>query len=166
MHCLNEDIIQHRLLVLRPESGKTMCKILSWIAECLEHQHVKLETLVQAPVQDTIVTSQQLDIVWELNILQKMFQCFTSNLMHLQHFEICILKLIKILISGELRPGADQSSKAAFGKSAFAKTCFLLLKKRLAHSNRAKSKNAFEHVLAQFSRKHFACCTYAGRRPI
>ena len=29
-----------------------------------------------------------------------------------------------------LRPGADQSSKAAFGKSAFAKSCFLLLKIR------------------------------------
>ena len=50
-----------------------------------------------------------------------------------------------------LRPGADQSSKAAF-----AKTCFLLLKIRLAHTNRAKSKNAFEHI---FSRKHFARCT-------
>ena len=43
-----------------------------------------------------------------------------------------------------LRPGADQSSKAAF-----AKTCFLLLKIRLVHINRAKSKNAFEHVLAE-----------------
>ena len=53
-----------------------------------------------------------------------------------------------------LRPGADQSSKAAFGK-----TCFLLLKIRLEHINRAKSKNAFEHVLARFSRKHFARCT-------
>ena len=29
---------------------------------------------------------------------------------------------------GPLRPGTDQSSKAAFGKSDFAKTCFLLLK--------------------------------------
>ena len=48
-----------------------------------------------------------------------------------------------------LRPGADQSSKAAFDKSAFAKACFLLLKIRLAHINRAKSKNAFEHVLAE-----------------
>ena len=48
-----------------------------------------------------------------------------------------------------LRPGADQSSKAAFGKSAFAKTCFLLLTIRLAHINRAKSKNGFEHVLAE-----------------
>ena len=58
-----------------------------------------------------------------------------------------------------LRPGADQSSKAAFGKSAFAKTYFLLLKIRLAHISRAKSKNAFEHVLTRFSRKHFARCT-------
>ena len=46
-----------------------------------------------------------------------------------------------------LRPGADQSSKAAFSKHAFAKTCFLLLKIRPAHINRAKSKNAFEHIL-------------------
>ena len=59
-----------------------------------------------------------------------------------------------------VRPGADQSSKAAFGKSAFAKTCFLLLKIPLAHINRAKSKNAFEYVLARSSRKHFARCTY------
>ena len=50
--------------------------------------------------------------------------------------------------SSSFRPGADQSSKATFGKSAFAKTCFLLLKIRLAHINLAKSKNAFEHVLA------------------
>ena len=53
-----------------------------------------------------------------------------------------------------LRPAADESSKAAFGKSASAKTCFLLLKIRLAHINRAKSKNGFEHVLARCSRKH------------
>ena len=55
-----------------------------------------------------------------------------------------------------LRPGANQSSIAAFGKSAFAKTRFVLLKIRLEHINRAKSKNVFEHVLARFSRKHFA----------
>ena len=51
-----------------------------------------------------------------------------------------------------LRPGADQSSKAAFGKSAFAKMCCLLLKIRLAHINRAKSKmlsSTFWHVLAE-----------------
>ena len=29
--------------------------------------------------------------------------------------------------SGKLRPGADQTSKAAFGKSAFAKTCYNVL---------------------------------------
>ena len=58
-----------------------------------------------------------------------------------------------------LGPGADQSSKAALGKSTFAKTCFLLLKIRLAHINRAKSKNAFEYILARFSRKHFVRCT-------
>ena len=58
-----------------------------------------------------------------------------------------------------LRPGTDQSSKAAFDKSAFARTCFLLLKIRLVHINRAKSTNAFEHVLAHFSRKNFARCT-------
>ena len=62
-------------------------------------------------------------------------------------------------VSSYVRPGADQSSKAAFGKSAFAETCFLLLKIRLAHINRAKSKNAFEYVLSPFSRKHFARCT-------
>ena len=39
---------------------------------------------------------------------------------------------------GTLRPGTDQSRKAAFGKSAFAKTCFLLLKIRLVHINWAK----------------------------
>ena len=39
-------------------------------------------------------------------------------------------------------PGTDQSSKAVFGKSAFAKTCFLLLKIPLAHINCAKSKIA------------------------
>ena len=55
-----------------------------------------------------------------------------------------------------LRPGADQSSKAAFGKSTFAKTCFLLLRIRLAHINRAKSKNAFEHILARFGKKAFS----------
>ena len=55
-----------------------------------------------------------------------------------------------------LRPGADQSSKAAFGKSAFAQTCFLLLKIRLVHINRAKSKNAFEHALARFSHGRLA----------
>ena len=60
------------------------------------------------------------------------------------------------VINQLLRPGADQSSKAAFGKSAFAKTSFILLKIRLAHINRAKSKNAFEHILARSSRKHFA----------
>ena len=48
-----------------------------------------------------------------------------------------------------VRPGADQSSKAAFGKSAFAKTCCVLLKIRLAHINQANSKNAFEQVLAE-----------------
>ena len=58
-----------------------------------------------------------------------------------------------------LSPGTDQSSKPAFGKSAFAITCFLLLKIELVHINRAKSKNAFEHVLARFSREHFARCT-------
>ena len=60
---------------------------------------------------------------------------------------------------GNVRPGADLCSKAAFGKSAFAKTNFLLLKIRLAHTNLAKSKNAFEHVLTHLSRKHFARCT-------
>ena len=58
-----------------------------------------------------------------------------------------------------LRPGADQSSKVAFGKSAFAKTCSLFLKIRLAHINRAKAKmlsSTFWHV---FTRKHFARCT-------
>ena len=62
-----------------------------------------------------------------------------------------------------LRPGADQPSKAAFGKSAFAKTCFLLLKTRLAHTNRAKSKNAFEHVLAGFQQKVF-CSLHVPKR--
>ena len=41
------------------------------------------------------------------------------------------LKVIWYLILyqyGTIRPGADQSNKAAFGKSTFAKTCFLLLK--------------------------------------
>ena len=57
-----------------------------------------------------------------------------------------------------LRPCADQSSKAAFGKSAFAKTCFLLFKIRLAHINRAKSKNHFEHFWHVSERKHFARC--------
>ena len=52
------------------------------------------------------------------------------------------------MVGSSLRPAADQSSKAAFGKIAFAKTCFLLLKIRLAHINRAKSKNAFENVVA------------------
>ena len=70
------------------------------------------------------------------------------------------VRLFLHLVICKLRPGADQSSKAAFGKSAFAKTCFLLLKIRLAHTNLAKSKNAFEHVLARFRRKHFARCTW------
>ena len=40
-----------------------------------------------------------------------------------------------------LRPGADQSSKADFGKSAFAKTCFPLLKIRHgAHQSSKKQK--------------------------
>ena len=44
-------------------------------------------------------------------------------------------------IHQSLRLGADQSSKAAFGKSAFAKTCFLLLKIRHgAHQSRKKKK--------------------------
>ena len=30
----------------------------------------------------------------------------------------------------------------------------------MAYTNLAKSKNAFEHVLARFSRKHFARCTW------
>ena len=30
----------------------------------------------------------------------------------------------------------------------------------MAHTNWAKSKNAYEHVLAQFSKKHFAHCTW------
>ena len=51
-----------------------------------------------------------------------------------------------------LRPGADQSSKAAFGKCAFAKTCFLLLKIRHgAHQSSKKAKmlsSTFWHVLA------------------
>ena len=59
----------------------------------------------------------------------------------------------------QLRPGADQSSKAAFGKSAFAKTCFLLLKIWLAHTNRAKSKSTFEHVLARATSKMFSSKT-------
>ena len=54
-----------------------------------------------------------------------------------------------------LTPGADQSSKAAFGKSAFTKTFFLLLKIRLPHINRTKSKNAFEHFLARFRKEAF-----------
>ena len=55
-----------------------------------------------------------------------------------------------------LRPGADQSSKAAFGKGAFAKTCFLLLNIRLgAHQSSKKQKcfrarlSTFWHVLAK-----------------
>ena len=72
---------------------------------------------------------------------------------------VCLLSHKSLQKLHCLRPGADQSSKVAFGKSAFAKTCFLLLKIRLAHINRAKSKKAFEHVLARFSRKHFVCCT-------
>ena len=30
----------------------------------------------------------------------------------------------------------------------------------MVHTNLAKSKNAFEHVLARFSKKHFARCTW------
>ena len=63
-----------------------------------------------------------------------------------------------------LRPGAHQSSKAAFGKSAFAKTCFLLLKIRHgAHQSSKKQKcflSTFWQVLTRFSRKHFARCTW------
>ena len=47
---------------------------------------------------------------------------------------------ITISAKFSVRPGADQSSKAAFGKSALAKTCFLLLKIRLAHIKSKKQK--------------------------
>ena len=55
-----------------------------------------------------------------------------------------------------LRPGAHQSSKAAFGKSAFAKTCFLLLKIRHGAYQSSKKQKCFRarfgtfwHVLAE-----------------
>ena len=61
------------------------------------------------------------------------------------------IKLIKHIFHKDLnvRPGADQSSKAVFGKALLlkhARTCFLLLKIWLAYTNRAKSKSTFEHV--------------------
>ena len=51
-----------------------------------------------------------------------------------------------------IRPGADQSSKAAFGKSAFAKTCFLSLTYDWRTSMEQKAKmlsSTFWHVLAK-----------------
>ena len=59
-----------------------------------------------------------------------------------------------------VRPCADQTSKAAFGKSAFAKTCYLLLKIRHGAHQSSKKQKCFRTLLARFSRKHFARCTW------
>ena len=94
------------------------------------------------------------------NILSKLFvilQKLTEN--KFINTSVILSVMQDSMFSMSLRLGADQFSKAAFGKSAFAKMCFLLLKIRLAHINRAKSKNAFEQVSANFSKKHFARCT-------
>ena len=49
-----------------------------------------------------------------------------------------------------VRPGADQSSKAAFGKSAFAKTCFLLLKIRHGAHQSSKKQKCFRARFGTF----------------
>ena len=53
-------------------------------------------------------------------------------------------------------------AKLHLAKSLFlkhARTCFLLLKIRLAHTNRAKSKSTFEHVLAHATSKMLSAKT-------
>ena len=65
--------------------------------------------------------------------------------------------LYSVLEQVKVRQGADQSSKAAFGKSAFAKTYFLLLKIRHGAHQSSKKQKCFR---ARFSRKHFARCTW------
>ena len=55
-----------------------------------------------------------------------------------------------------VRPGADQSSKATFGKSTFAKTCSNVLsfvKDMTGAHQWRKSKSTFEHVLAHATSK-------------
>ena len=51
---------------------------------------------------------------------------------------------------GGVRPGADQSSKAAFGKSTFAKTWFLLLKIRHSAHQSSKKQKCFQARFSTF----------------
>ena len=63
-------------------------------------------------------------------------------------FQNYTIDMYKLKLNLTLRPGADQSSKAAFCKSAFAKTCFLLLK--IWHgAHQSSKKQKFWHVLAE-----------------
>ena len=59
-------------------------------------------------------------------------------------------KAIYLFIYLLVRPDADQSSKAAFGKSAFAKTCFLLLKIRHGAHQCSKNQKCFRARFGMF----------------
>ena len=51
-------------------------------------------------------------------------------------------------------------AKLLLAKTLLLKRAFFCLKYDTAHTNLAKSKNAFKHILARFSRKQFARCTW------
>ena len=95
-----------------------------------------------------VQTSMTNSILVSLQLQPKQLQKWSKNKKCLKigmwQFVSCTNRSLK-----SVRPGADQSSKAAFGKRAFAKMCFLLSKIRLVHINWAKSKNSLEHVLAE-----------------
>ena len=81
------------------------------------------------PVPDPILQEKLLGYSWELNLGPLGWQSdMLTTIPNMDSLHI-------------IRPGADQSSKAAFGKSDFAKTCFLLLKIRHgAHQSSKKQK--------------------------